>query len=322
MDNVLMLLRDDLAGVEEQFKNTMVSEAVLINQVGEHILNSGGKRIRPLLLMLCARMAGYRGRRHIVLASAVEFIHTATLLHDDVVDGAGLRRGNPSANSVWGNPAAVLAGDFLFAKAFVMMVEEGNLRTLEALSRASTLMAEGEMLQLVDTGNLEMNESRYLDIVGKKTAALFSATCLCGGILGGVDKGCEEALSLFGTEIGLAFQLVDDALDYVAEEAVFGKAPGHDLAEGKITLPLIHALQRCLPEEKQRMADIVAGDGLQPADLECALELIRRTGGIEHSWQRAEELVSQAKGRLDLFGDCAEKDALLELADYVVTRRR
>jgi octaprenyl-diphosphate synthase len=322
MNNALVLLRDDLAGVEEQFKSSMASEAGLINQVGKYILQSGGKRIRPLLLMLCARLVGYRGRRHIVQASAIEFIHTATLLHDDVVDAAGLRRGNPSANSVWGNQAAVLTGDFLFAKAFVMMVEGGSTRALEVLSRASTLMAEGEMLQLVETGNLDIDEDRYLEIIEKKTAALFSATCRCGGILGEVDSASEEALAFFGTDIGLAFQLVDDALDYIAEEKVFGKATGHDLAEGKITMPLIHALANCSSGEMQKITKIVDGETLKRPELEFALDLIHRTGGIEYSWRRAEELVCRAKSRLNLFPESREKEALLELADYVVERRR
>ncbi len=321
MNKALILLGDDLAGVEDYFKDNMLSDAGLINQVGDHILGSGGKRIRPLLLMLCARMTGYTGHRHIHLASAVEFIHTATLLHDDVVDGAGQRRGNPSANSVWGNQTAVLAGDFLFTKAFVMMTEDGNMRVLEELSKASCLMAEGEMLQLIDTGNLDIDQDAYLNIVGKKTAALFAATCRCGGILSCVELREEEALAGFGTDIGLAFQLVDDALDYVAEEAIFGKKPGQDLAEGKITLPLIHALQHCSDDEKQRMAGIVANNGLAPLDLEFALALIRRTGGIEYSWRRAEELVHQAKNRLNVFPESAGKEALFELADYVVTRR-
>ncbi len=321
MNKALDLLREDLAGVEELFRNGLTSDADTINRVGGHILGSGGKRIRPALLMLCARLVGYSGSRHIALAGAVEFIHTATLLHDDVVDGAGLRRGTPSANSVWGNQAAILAGDFLFAKAFSMLVADGNLQVLEALSGASTRMAEGEMLQMMDTGDIRMNEERYLDIVGKKTAALFAATCRCGGILGDADVETDAALHDFGMGIGLAFQLVDDALDYVGEEAEFGKAPGHDLTEGKMTLPLIYALGRCSDEEKGRMADIVAGKTLEAEDLAYAVALIRRSGGIDYSRRRADELVLGAKNRLASFDPCPEKDALLELADYIVTRR-
>ncbi len=321
MNKALDLLREDLAGVEELFRNGLTSDADTINRVSGHILGSGGKRIRPALLMLCARLVGYSGSRHIVLAGAVEFIHTATLLHDDVVDGAGLRRGTPSANSVWGNQAAILAGDFLFAKAFSMLVADGNLQVLEALSGASTRMAEGEMLQMMDTGDIRMNEERYLEIVGKKTAALFAATCRCGAILGDADAKTEAALHDFGMGVGLAFQLVDDALDYVGEEAEFGKAPGHDLTEGKMTLPLIYALGRCSDEEKGRMADIVAGKTLEAEDLAYAVALIRRSGGIAYSRRRADELVLGAKNRLAVFEEGPEKDALLELADYIVTRR-
>jgi octaprenyl-diphosphate synthase len=321
MNKALGLLREDLAGVEELFRNGLMSEADMISRVGGHILGSGGKRIRPVLLMLCARLVGYSGSRHIALASAVEFIHTATLLHDDVVDGAGLRRGTPSANSVWGNQAAILAGDFLFARAFSMLVADGNLRVLEELSCASTLMAEGEMLQLMDTGDIRMNEERYLEIIGKKTAALFAATCRCGAILGGADAKTEAALHDFGMGVGLAFQLVDDALDYVGEEAEFGKAPGHDLTEGKMTLPLIYSLGRCNEEEKKRMADIVAGKTLEAEDLAYAVALIRRSGGIDYSRRRADELVLGAKDRLVLFDQSPEKDALMELADYIVSRR-
>jgi octaprenyl-diphosphate synthase len=321
MNKALGLLREDLAGVEELFRNGLNSEADMISRVGGHILGSGGKRIRPVLLMLCARLAGCSGSLPIALASAVEFIHTATLLHDDVVDGAGLRRGTPSANSVWGNQAAILAGDFLFARAFSMLVAEGNLRVLEELSCASTLMAEGEMLQLMDTGDIRMNEERYLEIVSKKTAALFAATCRCGAIVGGADAGTEAALHDFGMGVGLAFQLVDDALDYIGEEAEFGKAPGHDLTEGKMTLPLIYSLGRCNEEEKERMTDIVAGKTLDAEDLAYAVSFIRRSGGIEYSWQRADELVLGAKNRLALFDQSPEKDALLELADYIVSRR-
>lgn len=321
MDKALYLLRQDLAGVEELFQNSLMSEADTINRVVGHILSSGGKRIRPALLMLCARLVGYAGSRHIALAGAVEFIHTATLLHDDVVDGAGLRRGTPSANSVWGNQAAVLAGDFLFAKAFSMLVADGNLRVLEALSGASTRMAEGEMLQMMDTGDIRMNEERYLEIVGKKTAALFAATCRCGAILGAADAETEAALYDFGMGVGLAFQLVDDALDYVGEEAEFGKAPGNDLTEGKMTLPLIYALGRCGDEEKGRMADIVAGKTLEAEDLAYAVALVRRSGGIDYSRRRADELVLGAKNQLALFDRNPEKEALLELADYIVTRR-
>lgn len=320
MEKALRLLRDDLTAVEEHFTKSMHSETALINQVGQYLLASGGKRVRPMLLLLCARLSGYQGTGHIPLASVVEFIHTATLLHDDVVDKATLRRGNPSANVVWGNQASVLAGDYLFAKSFSMIVESGNLLVFKTLSDAATLLAEGEMQQLVNSSDLDLQEQSYLEIVGKKTAALFAAACRCGALL--VDDGPRaETLHQFGTELGLAFQLIDDALDYVAVESEFGKTPGHDLAEGKVTLPLIHALRNATDADRQRIIAVIGQTELPEADLAEVLQIIERTGGIAYCWQQAEELSCRAKDRLNAFSDGPEKDALLELADYVVARR-
>ena len=320
MEKALQLLRDDLMAVEERFNKSMRSDTALINQVGQHLLASGGKRIRPMLLLLCARLSGYQGTGHIPLASVVEFIHTATLLHDDVVDNATLRRGNPSANVVWGNQAAVLAGDFLFAKSFSMIVESGNLSVFQTLTEAATQLAEGEMQQLVNSSDLDLTEQRYLEIVGKKTAVLFAAACRCGALL--VDDGPRaETLHQFGTEIGLAFQLIDDALDYVAVGSEFGKTRGHDLAEGKVTLPLIHALRNATDAGRQRIVAVVGQAELPDADLAEVLQIIEQTGGIAYCWQQAEELSRRAKGRLNAFADGPEKEALLELADYVVARR-
>jgi octaprenyl-diphosphate synthase len=322
MDNVLALLDDDLHRVEAQFKQDLTSEVVLIRKVGEYVLASGGKRLRPMLLLLASRLAGYRGDAHIGLASVVEFIHTATLLHDDVVDGAVLRRGSASANSVWGNEASVLVGDFLFAKSFSIMVRGGNLRVLQALADATTQMAEGEVLQLVGTCDLEMDEARYLTVVENKTAILIAAACRVGGILGEIDAECEDALAGFGLELGIAFQLMDDALDYIADQDEFGKAKGHDLAEGKMTLPLIHAVQQCTAEERARVGEIIAEEDLGEGDLIFVVDLIDRYRGIEYTRSRARELVESAKKRLTAFTPCLELEALLTLADYVVNRRK
>lgn len=321
MQKALVLLQDDLPKVEARFRQDLDSEVALIRKVGEYVLASGGKRIRPMLLMLCARLSGYRGDRHVGLASVVEFIHTATLLHDDVVDGAVLRRGNASANSVWGNEASVLVGDFLFAKSFSIMVRAGNLRILEVLSDATTQMAEGEVLQLISTCDLDLNEERYLSVVRNKTAILIDAACRCGGILGGVSEAREQALADFGMDLGIAFQLMDDALDYVAEEAEFGKVRGHDLAEGKMTLPLIHALRCCTAEEREQVAAVVEED-LSEEGLAQVIGLIERYEGIGHTRRRARELVERAKQQLDVFEDGPERQALSELADYVVNRRK
>lgn len=322
MEKALALLNEDLVKVEAQFKKDLTSDAALIRKVGEYVFASGGKRIRPMLLLLCSRLSGYRGDYHIGLASVVEFIHTATLLHDDVVDSAVLRRGNASANSVWGNEASVLVGDFLFAKSFSIMVRGGSLPILKVLSEATTMMAEGEVQQLISTCDLDLDEKRYMAVVRDKTAVLIAAACQCGGILGEVTPQQEEALSAFGMDLGIAFQFMDDALDYVADQSEFGKAKGHDLAEGKMTLPLIHALRHCSPEERERVAVIVEQDELPATDFDYVIELIERCGGIDYTRGRARELVAQAKLRLALFPKGEEREALFSLADYVVSRSK
>lgn len=320
MNKAMALLRDDLAGVEARFRLDLESDVPLIRKVGEYVLSSGGKRLRPMLLLLSARMAGYAGDMHIPLASVVEFIHTATLLHDDVVDAAVLRRGNASANAVWGNEASVLVGDFLFAKSFAIMVQAGDLRILEVLAHATTKMAEGEVLQLINTGDLSIDEDRYLSVVRTKTAILIAAACRCGGFLGQVGADYDEALATFGMEIGVAFQLMDDALDYVADVAEFGKAHCHDLAEGKLTLPLIHVLNRCSESERDIVATALAQE-MEECDSSSVLKLIELYDGIGYTYRRAAELISKAKTRLDLFPDSPAKEALCELADFIVSRR-
>ncbi len=322
MEKALELLHDDLLGVEAQFKQDLTSDVLLIRKVGEYVLSSGGKRIRPMLLLLCAKLAGYRGDRHVGLASVVEFIHTATLLHDDVVDSAVLRRGNASANAVWGNEASVLVGDFLFAKSFSIMVRGGSLKILQALSDATTMMAEGEVQQLVSTCDLDLSEESYIDVVRNKTAVLIAAACQVGGILGEVDEEREQTLHDFGMDLGIAFQFMDDALDYVADQAEFGKATGHDLEEGKVTLPLIHALRHCTDEERERLTGIVELETLSDEDLAYVVGLIERYDGIGYTRRRARELVERAKLKLVAFPDGPVKVALMELADYAVSRRK
>lgn len=322
MDHVLSLLNDDLRRVELQFREDLASRVPLIRKVGEYVLASGGKRIRPMLVLLSARLAGYQGSDHIGVASVVEFIHTATLLHDDVVDSAVLRRGQESANAVWGNEASVLVGDFLFAKSFSIMVRGGSLAVLQALSDATTMMAEGEVLQLVSTCDLDLAEERYVEVVQNKTAVLLSAACRCGAILGACPADQEEALAAYGMDLGIAFQFMDDALDYVADQAEFGKARGHDLLEGKVTLPLIHALRCCTGEERRRVEEIVASEDLPQADLDLVIGLIETYDGIAYTRQRARELVERAKANLQMFPQGPVRAALFELADYVVSRGR
>lgn len=321
MDFVITLLKDEIRRVEEQFRADLTSRVPLIRKVGEYVLASGGKRVRPMILLLSAKLAGYQGEAHIGLASVVEFIHTATLLHDDVVDSAVLRRGQDSANAVWGNEASVLVGDFLFAKSFSIMVREGNLNVLRTLSDATTQMAEGEVLQLISTSDIELDEACYIEVVRNKTAVLLAAASRCGAILGGCSEAEEDALAAYGMDLGIAFQFMDDALDYVADQSEFGKECGHDLLEGKVTLPLIHTLNHCSAAERSRVAAIVEQEVLPDADLKFVIQLIHSYDGISYTRERAKILVEAAKGHLAGFADCPAKEALTRLADYVVSRR-
>jgi octaprenyl-diphosphate synthase len=320
MEAALALVGTDLKNVEKQFKKDLQSDVPLIRKVGEYVLSSGGKRIRPALLLLTAKLCGYQGDRHVPLASVIEFIHTATLLHDDVVDNANLRRGIASANTLWGNEASVLVGDFLFSKSFSLMVADGDLNVLRVLSAATTIIAEGEVLQLISTSDMDVTEERYIEVVRCKTAILLSAACQAGAILGKAASDYEEALRDFGMALGIAFQLMDDTLDYVASEKQFGKTIGHDLEEGKITLPLIHTLKQCTPAERERIADIVEKDILDKSDFQTVFELVHTYGGIGYALDRAGEYIVKAKSYLSLFDESPSKDALLSLSDYVVTR--
>lgn len=320
MDAALTLIGEDLKNVEQQFKKDLQSDVPLIRKVGEYVLSSGGKRIRPALLLLSAKLSGYEGDRHVPLASVVEFIHTATLLHDDVVDNANLRRGIASANTLWGNEASVLVGDFLFSKSFSLMVADGDLNVLKVLSAATTIIAEGEVLQLICTSDMDISEERYIEVIKCKTAILLSAACQAGAILGKATPAHEDALRDFGLALGIAFQLMDDTLDYVASEEQFGKSIGHDLEEGKITLPLIHTLKQCTPPEREQIADIVEKDLLDKSDFQTVFGLVHTYGGIDYALARARDYIASAKSFLDPFEASSCKDALLSLSDYVVTR--
>ncbi|MFO7766539.1 MAG: polyprenyl synthetase family protein [Pelovirga sp.] len=322
MDTVIALIKDEMQAVETQFNKHLASDVKLISQVGQYVLSSGGKRLRPMLLLLSARLCGYDGDKHIDLAGVVEFIHTATLLHDDVVDSASLRRGNRSANSVWGNQASVLVGDFLFAKSFSVMVGSDSLRILKLLADTTTQLAEGEILQLINTCDLDVDEKRYLQVVRDKTAILIAAACQAGAVLAGVDAEKEQALREFGLEIGTAFQLMDDALDYVADQRDFGKERGHDLFEGKMTLPLIHAYSNASPRERAEISRIVEAEELTAADLDYACRLIETKGGITYTRRKALERIERAKGLLQGFPAGETRSALFDLADYVVTRNK
>lgn len=320
MESALALIEAELKNVELQFKKDLESDVHLIRKVGEYVLSSGGKRIRPALLLLSAKLCGYEGTRHISIASVIEFIHTATLLHDDVVDDASLRRGLVSANKLWGNEASVLVGDYLFSKSFSIMVEDGDLDILRVICGATTRIAEGEVLQLASMSDLDMTETRYIEVVKSKTAVLLATACQAGAILGKAYGARETALHDFGMDLGTAFQLIDDTLDYVSNEEQFGKSIGHDLKEGKVTLPLIHTLKQCSPSERQEMADVILSDTLEDEDFRKVIALVRAYGGIEYTLRTAGEYVAMGKSRLALFPDSPGKSALLSLADYVITR--
>ncbi|QEM70182.1 octaprenyl diphosphate synthase [Geobacter sp. FeAm09] len=322
MQAALNIIGDELKLVEQQFRKDLESDVPLIRKVGEYVLSSGGKRVRPALLLLSARLCGYQGDKAVPLASVIEFIHTATLLHDDVVDSATLRRGIASANTLWGNEASVLVGDFLFSKSFSLMVGVGSLDILRVLSGATTVIAEGEVLQLLCTGELDLTEERYIGVVRAKTAILMSAACEAGAILGAASADRQKAMADFGMELGIAFQLMDDLLDYTASEEEFGKSIGHDLEEGKITLPLIHTLRQCTAGERAVIEAVVEKDEMSLDEFREVSGLVKQYGGIEYTVEAARRHIVASQGCLDLFAPSPLRDALAELADYVVTRSR
>lgn len=320
MQAALNIIGEDLVNVELQFRKDLESDVPLIRKVGEYVLSSGGKRVRPALLLLAARLCGYQGDKAVPLASVVEFIHTATLLHDDVVDSATLRRGLASANTLWGNEASVLVGDFLFSKSFSLMVAVGSLDILRVLSSATTVIAEGEVMQLLCTGEIDLTEERYIGVVRSKTAILMSAACEAGAILGNAAPARQKALADFGMSLGIAFQLMDDTLDYIATEEEFGKSIGHDLEEGKITLPLIHTLRLCSPEERSVIETVVEKDEMTLDDFRHVSGLVKQYGGITYTVDAARRYIHECRLRLEVFEATPVTSALLELAEYVVTR--
>ena len=314
------IIKEDLKSVEQEFRVNLDSGVYLIRKVGEYILNNGGKRLRPSLLLLSARLCGYHGKRNIPLAAVVEFIHTATLLHDDVIDNASMRRGKTSANTVWGSGASILIGDFLFSKSFCLTVADGDLRILEVLSGTTTQMAEGEVLQLLKDGDVETTEKDYLAVVTNKTASLISAACQIGAILGNVSREKETALAEYGMNLGIAFQLVDDCLDYTSSNKELGKVIGNDLKEGKVTLPLIHTIKNATPAEREEILAAIEADDIKEYQLSSVLALINRYKGIDYSLNRTRHYVESAKACLNSFEPNLERAALMALADYVVER--
>ena len=322
IQDVFSAYKDDLQQVEKCINDNVISEIKLIPEVAHHLIDSGGKRFRPLLLLISSGICGYRGEQRFPLAAAMEFIHTATLLHDDVIDQATIRRGKTSANNVFGNAVSVLVGDFLCFKSFRLLTEVGNLDILQLISRIAYIMSEGEVFQLIKRGDINLTEEEYLTIIEKKTAVLISAACATGAILGSASPEKIDALSQFGKNIGMAFQITDDILDYTGKEQEFGKSIGKDLEEGKITLPLIFAIKQSTEEEKGKIKEtITRKKGSQKAACEI-LRLIKKYNGIDYSLQRAEKFIRDAQIQLNVFSECLEKSQLNAVAGYILSRNR
>ena len=312
-------IAEDMKALDAVIRERLYSDVVLIRQVAEYIIGSGGKRLRPAMVLFTAGAAGYQGSYHRELAAVVEFIHTATLLHDDVVDESELRRGNKTANALFGNAASVLVGDFLYSRAFQMMVGTDNMKVVRVLADATNVIAEGEVLQLLNCHNADVAVDDYLRVIRYKTAKLFEAAARLGGILGGVGQELEDSLAAFGMHIGTAFQLIDDVLDYSGEEADTGKHIGDDLAEGKPTLPLIHVMQHGTSEQAACVRKAIETGGRD--DFAAVLSAIRESGAIEATRKVAEEEAKLALNALNQLPSSIFKESLVELSSFAVARK-
>jgi octaprenyl-diphosphate synthase len=312
------LVRDDLRAVDREIETRLQSDVALINQMGSYIVHSGGKRLRPVLVLLGSRAFGYTGNAHIRLAAIIEFIHTATLLHDDVVDASELRRGHTTANTIWGNEASVLVGDFLYSRAFEMMVEVGSMRVMEILAHTTNTIAKGEVMQLLNCHDPETTEERYIEVIRNKTAKLFQAAAQLAAVISGQNQQIEEDMAAYGMHLGTAFQLVDDALDYGRDNHDLGKNIGDDLAEGKPTLPLIYTLRQGNNRQRELIRAAIEEGGL--AQMEEVMDAIESTGSITYTARRAEDEASRATAALATIPDSPFKQALLDLAHFSAHR--
>jgi len=321
LEEVFDLYKSELRITEDRLRDLFNSRAFPIQLIGQHILDGGGKRLRPLILILSAEIAGYKGEARTTLAGIIESIHTASLLHDDVIDGAEIRRGKSPAHSIWGNQIVILVGDFLYSNALKHAVMQKNQKIMETLSEATTRMTEGEILQLSKTGDPDITEEEYLDIITAKTAVLISAACRIGAILGSLSEDTENALTRFGMKTGIAFQMADDILDYMADEGKLGKRLGKDLKEGKITLPLIYLLKTATDTEIEEVKGIIKDD-LKKDGLKRILRLFTKYNAIELSSKKARAIIADAKTELSIFPDSPAKEALFAIADYTLLRRK
>ncbi|RRQ23046.1 octaprenyl diphosphate synthase [Thiohalobacter thiocyanaticus] len=318
LEQIRQLSTRDMSEVDKVIQERLRSDVLLINQLGLYIINSGGKRLRPLLVLLAARACGYSGPHHVPLAAIIEFIHTATLLHDDVVDASNLRRGRDTANAIWGNEAAVLVGDFLYSRSFEMMVEVGSMRIMEIMAQTTNTIAEGEVMQLLNCHDPDTTEARYLEVIRSKTAKLFEAAARVGAVLGGQPPEIETAMADYGMHLGTAFQLIDDVLDYSSDSAETGKNIGDDLAEGKPTLPLIHVMREGTPEQVELIRTAIEQGGRD--SITAVQAAIESTGAIAYTAQSAREAADKAAQALEGLPTSQYKDALYALAEFAVNR--
>lgn len=319
IEHIRAPIADDLQAVNALIRHQLHSDVVLINQLSAYIIEGGGKRLRPVTVLLAAQACGYTGPQHIDAAAIIEFIHTATLLHDDVVDESGLRRGRETANAIWGNQASVLVGDFLYSRAFQMMVSIGSMRVMEIMADTTNTIAEGEVMQLLNCHDPDTTEERYMAVIHCKTAKLFEAAAQLGAVLTGLPLEDELAMARYGLHLGTAFQLIDDVLDYSASSAELGKNIGDDLAEGKPTLPLIHAMRHGSPEEAQIIRNAIEQGGLQQIDL--VTRTIESTGALDYTSRLAAKEAELAITSLPRLPESPARDALIGLAQFAVNRR-
>ncbi|MGN6058678.1 MAG: polyprenyl synthetase family protein [Sphingomicrobium sp.] len=320
LDALIGLVAADMNGVNAVILERMQSKVALIPELAGHLIAGGGKRMRPMLTLACANLLGYPGTRHHKLAAAVEFIHTATLLHDDVVDGSGLRRGKRTANLIWGNPASVLVGDFLFSRAFELMVEDGSLKVLRILSHASAVIAEGEVEQLTAQRQVDTDEDHYLTIISAKTAALFAAACRVAPVVAEASEEDELAFEAYGRNLGIAFQLTDDVIDYASDSATMGKGVGDDFRDGKMTLPVILAFARGSEADRAFWRSAMAGSRVSDEDLAHAIDLLRSADALSDTIERARQYGRRAMDALAKFPSSKAKSALVEAAEFAVAR--
>jgi octaprenyl-diphosphate synthase len=320
LDPLIALTAPSMNAVNSVILDRMQSKVALIPELAGHLIAGGGKRMRPMLTLASAALLDYTGARHHKLAAAVEFIHTATLLHDDVVDGSGMRRGKRTANLIWGNSASVLVGDFLFSRAFELMVEDGSLKVLSILSHASAVIAEGEVEQLTAQRRIDTGEEQYLAIISAKTAALFAAACRVAPVVAEASEQAELALECYGRNLGIAFQLTDDVIDYASDEAVMGKDAGDDFRDGKVTLPVILAHARADREDREFWRAAMAGERVSDADLTRAVSLLRSTGALSDTIERARHYGRRAIDALAIFPASKAKTALTEAVEFAIAR--